>query len=135
MIDKYIILNRKPNLIIRLFIYNALFLTGLIIWCINTFTYQKYFLFHSQILNLNSYYFLEVLIPVKEVNEIKSQDVLWINTKKYKYQFIKMNNSITYKNKINYIKVYLRIENLEKDYQKNGYHIDIKIKKIKNKED
>lgn len=129
MIDKYIILNRKPNNIIKIFIIIIIFLTGIVIWGINNFTYQKYLLVHSQILNLNSYYYLEVLIPAKEVNQITKQNSLWINQKKYTYRILKIDNNIIFQNQENYIKVNLEINNLEKKYQVNGYHLDIKFKK------
>ena len=129
MIDKYIILNRKPNNIIKIFIIIIIFLTGIVIWGINNFTYQKYLLVHSQILNLNSYYYLEVLIPAKEVNQITKQNSLWINQKKYTYRILKIDNNIIFQNQENYIKVNLEIDNLEKKYQVNGYHLDIKFKK------
>ena len=133
MIEKYIILNRTPNIIIKLFIYNIIFLTGLIIYGINTLTYQSYYQIHSQISNLNSYYFLEVLVPAKEVNKINNQNKLWINTKEYNYRVFKTDEKITYRNNKNYIKLYLEIDNLDKNFQKKGYHLKIKIKKEKQK--
>ena len=129
MIDKYIILNRKTGLIMKLFIYNISFLTVLVIFCINTLTYQTYFQIHSQILNLNSYFYLEVLIPAKEVNKITKQNQLWINSKKYQYKVAKIDKNITYKNNTNYIKLFLEINNLDKVFQINGYRVTIKIKK------
>ena len=131
MIDTYIILNRKPNLIMQVFILNIFLLTGFVIWCINTLPYQFYFQIHSQIFNKNSYYYLKVLIPAKEVNEITKQNTLWINNKKYNYKIIKESNNITYKHEKNYLTLYLKIENLEEEYKKNGYHINIKIKRMR----
>lgn len=129
MIDKYIILNRKPCIAIKLFICNVIFITALIIWSINTIMYQNYFLIHSQISNLNSYYCLKVLIPAKEVKKITSNNKLWINNKRYNYKVITKDNKIIYKNKTNYLKLYLKIENLEKEYLIDGYHIDVLFKK------
>lgn len=131
MIDKYIILNRNPKILMRIFIYNIIFITVLIIWCINGLSYQNYFLIHSQIVKSKNYYLVEALIPVKEVKEITSKNNLWINNKKYIYKVIKKNNKVIYQNKKNYIKLYLEINNLEKEYQIDGYHIDIQIKKNK----
>lgn len=128
MIDKYIILNKKMNIVMRVFIYNIILLTGLIIWCINTIPYQKYFLIHSQISSLNSYYCIEVLIPVKEVNRVISKNTLWINRKKYTYKVLKKDEKIIYKNKTNYLKLYLEVNNLEKEYLIDGYHIDVMFK-------
>lgn len=143
MIDKYIILNRRPKLIIQLFILNIIFITGLIIWCINTISYQNFFHINSKISNLNSYYFLKVLIPVKEVNKIINKKELWINNKKYTYVTSKIDNKVIYKNNENYQTLYLDINNLEEKYKIDNYHLEIKIadnpKKIieylKNKEE
>ena len=129
MINQYLILNKNPNILMKIFIYNIIFITGLIIWGINTISYQKYYLIHSQVLNLNSYYCIEVLIPVKEVKKVTSNNNLWINKKKYHYIVKSTDNHITYKNKINYIKLYLKVLNLEKEYQIDGYRLDVKKKK------
>ena len=129
MINQYLILNKNPNILMKIFIYNIIFITGLIIWGINTISYQKYYLIHSQVLNLNSYYCIEVLIPVKEVKKVTSNNNLWINKKKYHYIVKNADNHITYKNKINYIKLYLKVLNLEKEYQIDGYHLDVQFKK------
>ena len=131
MIDRYIILHRKPRVLMKVFIFNIFLLTGLVIWGINTFMYQNYFQVHSQVLNLNSYYFLEVLIPVKEVNTVTYQNKLWINKKEYHYRVIDQGNNITYLDGDNYLTLYLAVDDLEKMYQINGYHIDIRIAKKK----
>ncbi len=131
MIDRYIILHRKPRVLMKVFIFNIFLLTGLVIWGINTFMYQNYFQVHSQVLNLNSYYFLEVLIPVKEVNTVTYQNKLWINKKEYHYRVIDQGNNITYLDGDNYLTLYLAVDDLEKMYQINGYHIDIRIAKEK----
>ena len=70
MNNKFIILNRKTSLIIKIFLLNTLILTILVIWGINTLSYQNYIQLHSKLLSLNSKYYLEVLIPIKEVNQI-----------------------------------------------------------------
>ena len=133
MIDTFVILNRKPNFVIKVFIYHLIFLTGMVIFGINTFSYQKYFLIHSQIFNLNSYYYLEVLVPVKEVNKVTTQNTLWIGSRKYYYKVYKLDQEVTYQNNNNYIKVYLEVLHLDHEYQINGYRLDVKIwdKKIK----
>ena len=124
-------LHRKPRVLMKVFIFNIFLLTGLVIWGINTFMYQNYFQVHSQVLNLNSYYFLEVLIPVKEVNTVTYQNKLWINKKEYHYRVIDQGNNITYLDGDNYLTLYLAVDDLEKMYQINGYHIDIRIAKEK----
>lgn len=129
MIETYMILNRKPKFIIKIFIFNAIFLLLLVIYKINTSPYQSYFQIHSKILINNSFYNFEVLIPEKEVSRITSQDELIIDSKTYKYHIYQIDSNIIYQNNTNYQKVYLKILNLDKKYQKNGYHIIAKIPK------
>lgn len=129
MIDSYIILNRKPSLIIKIFIFNISIILVLLIWGINTLKYQNFFTFHSKIIYLNSYYVIEVLIPEKEVNQIINNNILLINDKKYNYSVYKIEKEITYKENTNYQKMYLKINNLEEKYLINNYRIDIKIPK------
>lgn len=133
MIDSYIILNRKPNFIIKLFIFIVLFLATLVIWCINTFQYQSFFHIHSQILKINSFYYLEVLVPVKEVYLITNQNKIIIDSKEYNYQIYEIVPKVTYYQNNNYQKVYLEIENLEDTYLIDGYQIEVKLKKEKKK--
>ena len=143
MIDKYIILNRKPKMIINLFFINIFLLTGFVIWGINTFTYTNYFLFHSQFLSQNSYYFLEVLVPVKEVKQIMNQNTLWINETNYSYRFLKKDDKVVYQDGGNYINVYLEIFDIDNEYLIDGYHLEVKfclrsdkiINLLKNKEE
>lgn len=129
MIDQYCILHRTPRLIVRIFFSIIIFLTGLAIWGINTFSYQSYFQFHSQILFKNSSYFLEVLIPVKEVKQVEKQNQLWIDKNKYTYKVVKQFNHVIYKKGDNYLKVYLMVDHLDKEIQLDGYRTIIKIPK------
>ena len=133
MIDKYIILNRKPKTIITIFLWNIFLLTVLVIWCINTCSYQNFFRIHSNIIKINSYYYLEVLIPVKEVNKITKQKKLWIKGKEYNYEIINREENIIYKNNTNYVKIYLKVKELDKRFQVKGYRLEIKIKSEKKK--
>lgn len=133
MIDSYIILNRKTTLIIKIFFINIFLIGIIVIWSINTFYYQTSFQGHSKILNFNSFYYLEVLIPVKEVNQITKQNQIVIDKKIYNYQVYKIDPDVVYENTINYQKVYLEVIDLEEEYQKNGYQIDVKILKEKKK--
>lgn len=133
MINSYIILNRKPKTVIILFVHIILFLLILAIWGINTLYYQSFFHIHSKILYQNSYYYLEVLIPAKEVETIATNQILIIESKSYNYHVYKTEPNIIYQNNQNYQKMYLVVTNLEKKYQVNGYQIDVKIKKEKKK--
>ena len=133
MIDSYIILNRKTNLIIKCFVFNICVIMVLIIWGINTFKYQSYFHIHSKILNFNSYYLMEVLIPEKEVNQIIKKNKLLIGNKEYIYRVYEISNNIIYKDSINYQKIYLEVFELDDIYKFNNYRLEIKIPNEKKK--
>ena len=129
MIDSYIILNRKVSLVIKSFVFNIGLIITLIIWGINTLEYQTFFHIHCKVLNFNSYYFLEVLIKEEEVNKIINQNLLLIDNKEYNYKVIKVEPEIIYKDNTNYQKIILEVPNIDNNYKKNNYHLDIKIKK------
>ena len=127
LIDKYIIMNRKTSLIIKIFIFNICILIILFIWAINTFSYQSYFYIHSKVIKFNSYYVIEVLIKEEEVNQIKSNNKLLIGNKEYHYEIIKVDDNIVYQDNNNYFKINLFVSSLDKKYQINNYHLNIKI--------
>lgn len=127
MIDGYIIMNRRTSLIIKMFVLNISIIIILVIWGINTFYYQSYFQIHSKLINFNSYYLLEVLVPEKEVNQITKENVLLIGNKTYNYNIYKVSDNIVYKDNINYIKLYLDVSCLEDKYKINNYRLNIKI--------
>lgn len=133
MINSYIILNRKTSFISKLFLFIVLSLILLVIWGINTLYYQSYIKLHSQILYFNPNYYLEVLVPVKEVNQITKQNKIIIEDKTYNYNIYKIISNVEYINNINYLKIFLEIDNLDKTYLINGYQTDIKILKDKKK--
>ena len=105
MIDSYIIMNRKTDLIIKVFVFNICLIVILVIWGINTLNYQSYFQIHSKILNFNSYYLMEVLIPVKEVNQVINKNKLLIGGKNYNYVVYEISDDIVYQDNINYRKL------------------------------
>lgn len=131
MIDSYIIINRKTSPIIKFFLFNICIIIVLIIWGINTLEYKSFIHIHSKITNFNSYYVLEVLVPVKEVNQIIKQNNLYIGEKLYIYNIYDIEKNIIYKDDINYQTLYLEVKNLEKDYLINNYRLNIKIPKSK----
>ena len=74
MIDTYYILNKKCNFSIYVFILNVIILLSYIIYGMNTYTYQNYIQLHSEIIIKNSLFYLEVLIPEKEVSNITTNE-------------------------------------------------------------
>ena len=127
MIDSYIILNRKTSLIIKTFLFNILLLIIFIIWGINTLYYQNFIKLHSKFLYYDSSFYLEVLVPVKEVNQIIKYDHLVIDDDIYIYKIYEIDSNIIYNNNVNYQKIYLEILNIDSTFLINGYTVDIKI--------
>lgn len=127
MNNSYTILNRKCSIIIKLFLFNIIILISFVIWGINTFYYQTFIQFHSKILYFDSFYYMEALVPAKEVIQITKQNKIIIDNKTYNYKIHKINNKIEYKNNKNYQKIYLNIYNLDKTYLIDGYEMDVKI--------
>ena len=127
MIDGYIIMNRKSDLIIKIFIFNICIVIILIIWGINALEYQKKLKFHSKISNFNSYYLLEVLVPVKEVNQVIKKNKLLIDDVSYDYNVNNISSDLIVENNINYQKIYLSVNNLDDSYKINNLILTIKI--------
>ena len=133
MIDSYMILNRKTSFIIKIFLIFIVLLIIFVIWGVNTFNYTTFIQLHSRILYFDSYYYVEVLTPVKEVKQITEQYEIVIDSKKYNYKIYKINPNVEYINNINYQKVILKVLNLDETYYINGYEMDVKILKEKKK--
>lgn len=133
MINSYKILNRKISTISKIFQLNLIIIIILVIWGIINLEYQSFIKLHSKILNFESYYTLEILIPTKEVKQITKQNKVIINSKEYTYTVSKIDNNCIFKNNQNYQKIYLSIPSLEENYLINGYELDLKIPKEKKK--
>lgn len=133
MLETYILLNKKCRPLVKIFLFNTLILLLFIIYGINTYYYQTSIQLHSKILLKDSLFYLEVLIPEKEVSTVIENKKLKISNQEYYYRVIKIEDNITYKDNINYQKGYLEIENLERKYQKKGYHLIVQFLKEKKK--
>lgn len=133
MLNTYLILNRKCKSIIKIFLLNVFILLLFIIYGINTFYYQTSIQLHSKILFKDSLFYIEVLVPEKEVSTIVKNKYLQISNIHYEYKVKKINPNIIYQDNTNYQKVYLEVKDLNKDYQKNGYRLVIRIPKEKKK--
>ena len=127
MNTSYVILNRKPSLIIKIFIFNIIILVSLIIWGINTLYYQTYLTFLSKVVNYNDKYVLEILTPISKVTQIKNQNKIIIDKNIYNYQIYEIDNNIVFINNTNHQKIYLEIPNLSTNYLINGYKMDVKF--------
>lgn len=133
MINSYLILNRKPSIIVKIFLLIIISFVIVVIWGINTFYYQSFIQLHSQILYLTPNYYMEVLVPAKEVNQITKQNKIIIEDKTYNYKIYDISNIVEYIDNENYLSIILDIDNLDNTYYVNGYQTDIKILKDKKK--
>lgn len=125
MIDTYILLNRKPRLIFKLFIYNILILIGLIIYAIFNFKYTSYFCSNSKITFRDNIYLLKLEISIENLDIVVQNSKIIINNKEYMYQVYQIDSNVDYNSMCQI--VYLKIFNLEDYYLINNYSINIKI--------
>ena len=124
MIDEYIIINRKPKIIIKIFIYNIMFLMMLVIYLSNILTYTSYYSTNSYIFCSNNKYYLKLIIPIDKINLIVKKESLIINDEIYNYSIYKIDsNAINDNNIIIYLKVY----GLKGSYKINNYIVKIKV--------
>ena len=110
MNTSYVISNRKPSLIIKIFIFNIIILVSLIICGINTLYYQTYITFLSKVVNYNDIYFLEILTPISKVPQIKNQNKIIIDKNTYNYQIYEIDNNVIFINNTNHQKIFLEME-------------------------
>ncbi len=108
----------------KIFLLIVIFLCVLVVLGINTLCINRYLVVHSKIHKLHSYYFLKVLIPQKEVNDITNKALL-INNKKYKFRVYKIDDNVVYKEKNNFRVLYLEIFELDDFLKVNGYQMDV----------
>lgn len=133
MLDTYLILNRKQNYLIKIFLINVIILLLITIYGINTLYYEFYIQLHSEILSNDSSFYLKVFVPEKEVLTVTEGKIIEISSKKYTYTIDQIEDNILYKDNENYQIFHLKIDNLDPIYKKNGYHIKVKIKKDRRK--
>lgn len=124
MLDSYIILNRNPKIIIKLFTYTSLALFVLLIYLSNIINYTSYFKIYSCITFIDNNYYLKIVIPIDKLNLITTKNQIILDNNIYNYQVYKIVND---KNDNNSQIVYLKIDNLESSYKINNYSVKVKI--------
>ena len=128
LIDTYILMNRKPKIILKLFIYNILILIVLVIYVLFNCNYTSYFYSDSKITLKDNMYLLKIMTPISDLSSISQNKFLLINDKEYMYQIYEIEDNLIYEDDSVYQIVYLKIWNLEDYYQINNYPLSIKIK-------
>lgn len=124
MLDSYIILNRNPKIIIKLFTYTSLALFILLIYLSNIINYTSYFKTYSCITFIDNNYYLKIVIPIDKLNLITTKNQIILDNNIYNYQVYKI---VNIKKDINSQIVYLKIDNLESSYKINNYSVKVKI--------
>lgn len=123
MLDSYIILNRQPKIIIKIFYCVSILLTFLSLYLLTTLTYTSYYSNNSYVTFIDKSYYLKLKVQVDKLNLITTNHQIILDNNIYNYQVYKIENDITNNSQI----VYLKIANLDESYKINNYGIKIKI--------
>lgn len=123
MLDSYIILNRQPKIIIKIFYCVSILLTFLSLYLLTTLTYTSYYSNNSYVTFIDKNYYLKLKVQVDKLNLITTNHQIILDNNIYNYQVYKIENDITNNSQI----VYLKIANLDESYKINNYGIKIKI--------
>lgn len=123
MLDSYIILNRQPKIIIKIFYCVSILLTFLSLYLLTTLTYTSYYSNNSYVTFIDKSYYLKLKVQVDKLNLITTNHQIILDNNIYNYQVYKIENDITNNSQI----VYLKIANLDEYYKINNYGIKIKI--------
>ena len=124
MLDSYILLNRQPKNIIKLFTFSIFLLFFILIFLINKLTYTPYLEKKSKVVFMNNNFYLEVEILQDEFNTISNNNKIIINNKEYFYNIDKINLDDSSDSRQ---KIYLYIENLSNSYKINNYILLVKF--------
>ena len=121
MLDSYILLNRQPKNIIKLFTFSIFLLFFILIFLINKLTYTPYLEKKSKVVFMNNNFYLEVEILQDEFNTISNNNKIIIDNKVYFYK-INLESSDDSGQK-----VYLNIEDFPDSYKINNRVILVKF--------
>lgn len=123
MIETYILLNRQPKIISKLFLFNIFILITLIIYASFTFRYTSYFYSTSKITFKNNIYLLKITTSINNLDVVAKNKNIIINNKEYMYEIYEIES--TDKDQ----EIYLKVFNLEEYYLIDNYSVNIKIER------
>lgn len=115
-IKSHIILNKKTNNIINMFILISLMIIITLI-TITQFKYIKYYEIKGMVVKNNEEYKLQLYIDPNKLNVVKNNKKIIIEEKEYEYKINSIDNEHTINN---YLKVTIDIKLLEKDKINNN---------------
>ena len=115
-IKSYIILNKKTNNIINMFISISIMIIITLIVIIQ-FKYIKHYEIKGIVIKNNEEYKLQLYIDPDKLNVVKNNKKIIIEEKEYEYKISSIDNEYTINN---YLKVTIDIKLLEKDKINNN---------------
>lgn len=126
MIDSFIILNRKPRFIIKLFILFMLLFTLILFYSFKKITYTSYLNKIAFVSIIDNNYYLRIDIPADEMDCVLNNQFIYIKDIGYWYCFYKMDDEVK---SGNVLSIYLEIKNLKSSYKFNNYSVKVRIQK------
>ena len=122
MLDSYILLNRQPKNIIKLFTFSIFLLFFILILLVSKLTYTPYLEKKSRVMFMNNDFYLELDVSKKELDIISRANKIIIDNREYFYRIaLRRNNNSKQK-------IYLDIKNLVSSYKINNYVLLVKFK-------
>lgn len=121
MLDSYILLNRQPKNIIKLFTFSIFLLFFILIFLINKLTYTPYLEKKAKVVFINNNFYLEVEINHDEFVTIFNNNKIIIDNKVYFYKIDLESSDDSGQ------KVYLNIEDFPDSYKINNRVILVKF--------
>lgn len=129
MLDKYIILDREPNIVIKVFIYFLIVFVILLIYLSNRLSYTSYYSNNSYITFVLDDYYLKMDIPVNKLDLIINNNKIILDDRVYSYQI----HSLEIGQSMNSQVIYLKIYDLDLSYKINNYIVKVMIKEREEK--
>lgn len=123
MFDSYIILNRKPKIIIIIVVYILIFFCIYIYFSLNKITVTFYHSRYSYVKEIDDNYYLKLDVGFDDVNNIIDGNIIYINDNMYKYQIYKLEEGINNDSQIMYLEVF----DFDEKYKINNYGVEVKI--------
>ncbi len=122
MLDSYILMNKQPKNIIKLFTFSIFLLFFILILLVSKLTYTPYLEKKSRVMFMNNDFYLELDVSKKELDIISRANKIIIDNREYFYRIaLRRNNNSKQK-------IYLDIKNLVPSYKINNYVLLVKFK-------
>lgn len=125
MFEKYVIINRKPKIIMKIFVYNILVLMVLSVYLSREISYTSYYSIYSYIFYSNNEYYLKLIVPIDKINLIIEQNMLNIEDNAYNYEVNEIDSNVINNNSQ---VIYLKVYKLDSSYKINNYMVKVKFK-------